>query len=182
MFQTILVALDHSATSQSVFEKALTLANATNARLVLAHILSPNEQPNLVLPAYLPSYFSELDHDVMRRYREEWQALEQRGLEQLRSFANEARMAGVSAEFIQKIGDPGRLICSMASDWNADLILLGRQQCARTRDVVLGSTSYYVLHHALCSVLVVEQSATSYSQSHLHNQAVILNHNHRNAF
>ncbi len=173
MFQTILIALDHSATSQSVFKKALTLAKVSDAHLMLLHVLSPNEQPNLVLPAYLPSYFSGLNNEVMKRYREEWQALEQRGLDKLRSFADEAKMAGVSAECIQRIGDPGRLICSIASDWNADLILLGRRKCAGSREFVLGSTTYYVLQHAMCSVLVVEQPVPLDPEAHLKYETIL---------
>ena len=62
----------------------------------------------------------------------------------------------VPAEFTQNAGDPGPVICSVAQTWGADLILMGRRGLSGLGELVLGSASNYVLHHAACSVLVMQ--------------------------
>ncbi|GAB1541198.1 hypothetical protein NUACC21_38680 [Scytonema sp. NUACC21] len=44
MFDKILVALDTSTSSRSVFEEAIALAKALRANLTLLHVLSPEEE------------------------------------------------------------------------------------------------------------------------------------------
>ncbi|MEL7419064.1 MAG: universal stress protein, partial [Cyanobacteria bacterium J06555_3] len=43
MFSKILVAIDHSASSKRAFEKALSIAKADGANLILLHVLSMDE-------------------------------------------------------------------------------------------------------------------------------------------
>lgn len=49
------------------------------------------------------------------------------------------------------------MICELARNWNADLIILGRRGRTGLSELLLGSVSNYVLHHAPCSVLTVQQ-------------------------
>ncbi|PSB56557.1 universal stress protein [Chamaesiphon polymorphus] len=42
-------------------------------------------------------------------------------------FESEATAAGISTEFTQHIGDPGKMICEVAKTWNANLIVIGRR-------------------------------------------------------
>jgi hypothetical protein len=54
---------------------------------------------------------------------------------------------------------PGPTICKLAHDWPADLIVLGNRGRSGMAELLLGSVSNYVLHHAACSVLVVKTIA-----------------------
>jgi len=157
MFNKILVALDDSVESQVIFAEALALAKQTDARLMLLHVLSPTEKYNPALPnTFIPYYYPILTDELMEHYRKEWMAAEDRGLDRLRSFAEQATLAGVTVEFTQNFGDPGRVICHHADDWGADLIITGRRGRSGLNELVLGSVSNYVLHHAACSVLTVQ--------------------------
>ncbi|MEO0350033.1 MAG: universal stress protein, partial [Cyanobacteria bacterium P01_A01_bin.15] len=40
--------------------------------------------------------------------------------------------------------------------WNADLIMMGRRGRSGFSELLLGSVSNYVMHHAPCSVLTVQ--------------------------
>lgn len=71
---------------------------------------------------------------------------------------------GINAEFKILFGDPSRVICEIAQAWNADLIIIGRRGRTGLSELFLGSVSNYVLHHAPCSVLTVQQSITANSQ------------------
>lgn len=159
MFRNILVAMDTSAIGKSVFDEALTLAKATGANLMLLHVLSPEENgsPNLlVFPnmGYYPG-FSSSSIDI---YQKQWQRIEHYGLELLRSHQEEATAAGVTTEFTQNHGSPGRTICDVARTWGADTIVMGRRGHSGLTELILGSVSNYVLHHAPCSVLTVQHT------------------------
>lgn len=156
MFHKILVAIDKSETRLQVLDKAVSLAKASDARLILLHVLSPFDEYHLrpgfasVECAY-PNLYSG-----MSRYIKEWEELEKQELESLKSLANEAIAQGVKTEFTQNLGDPGRIICTLAHTWQADLIIMGRRGRSGLSELFLGSVSNYVLHHAPCAVLVVQ--------------------------
>jgi nucleotide-binding universal stress UspA family protein len=76
----------------------------------------------------------------------------------LQSLAREATNAGVRAEFQQISGSPSRTICRLASDWQANLIVIGHRGRSGLSEILLGSVSNYVLHHAPCSVMLVRES------------------------
>lgn len=157
MVRKILVALDKSAMNAAVFEHALSLATAIDAHLMLLHVLSPLEDgyPTPVYPGP-DSLFSRLHAEALRTYSEQWHQFEQDGLNLLRSLNAEAMSAGLTSEFTQMVGDAGRSICTIADTWDADLIVLGRRGRSGISELLLGSVSNYVLHHAPCSVLVVQ--------------------------
>ncbi|WP_250125913.1 universal stress protein [Chroococcidiopsis sp. CCMEE 29] len=157
MFHKLLVAIDTSAIGKYVFDEALSLAKAINASMLLLHILSAEEVGSPSMPI-LPSleYYPTVTEKNLELYREQKQAFERQGLELLRSRTRKAMAAGVSTEFTQLAGSPGKTICDLASDWGADLIVMGRRGRSGLSELILGSVSNYVLHHARCSVLTVQ--------------------------
>lgn len=74
----------------------------------------------------------------------------------LRSLTESAIAAGVKTDFAQTSGSPGQAICNLDRTWGADLIVVGRWGRSGLNELLFGSVSNYVLHHAPCSVLVVE--------------------------
>jgi nucleotide-binding universal stress UspA family protein len=156
MFYKVLVAIDSSEGSHRVFDEAIALAKATGSSLMLLHVLSSEEEgsPNVSMVGlqYAPMATDEIAH----MYQQQWSEYESRGLEMLRSYVEQATAAGVTAEFTQNFGSPGRTICEVACTWEADLIVLGRRGHSGFNELLLGSVSNYVLHHASCSVLTVQ--------------------------
>ncbi len=157
MFHKILVAMDRSEIGKHVFDQALSLAKATRATLMLLYVLSHDEQGTPKTPLlYSLDYHTTMSGETLEIYQEQWKTFEERGLELLRSRANEAIAAGVNVEFTQSAGSPGRNICDLARTWKSDLIVMGRRGHSGFNELILGSVSNYVLHHAPCSVLVVQ--------------------------
>jgi len=155
MLYKILVAVDDSLMNRVVFEEALDLSRQTGASLMLLHVMTPEERNNPELPrSYIPYYYPIITDELLQQYQAEWEAAESRGLELLRSLAQEA--TGVTVEFTQNIGNPGRVICDVAKDWGASLIVMGRRGRTGLTELFMGSVSNYVIHHALCSVFVVQ--------------------------
>lgn len=162
MFCKILVAMDTSSMGKSVFDEALSLAKAMGASLMLLHVLSPEENgsPNILMfPNF--GYHPGLSTSSVDIYQRQWQRLEQYGRELLRSRQEEATSAGVTTEFTQNQGSPGRTICDVARTWGADTIVMGRRGHSGLTELILGSVSNYVLHHAPCSVLTVQHTETT---------------------
>lgn len=156
MFHKVLVAIDSSKSGHRVFNEALALAKATGSSLMLLHVLSSEEEgsPNISMVGL--QYSPMATDEIVRVHQKQWAEYENRGLEMLRSYVEQAAAAGVAAEFTQNFGSPGRTICEFACTWEADLIVLGRRGHSRFNELLLGSVSNYVLHHAPCSVLTVQ--------------------------
>lgn len=156
MYRKILAALDNSALRQRVVTEALDLAKASGAELMFLHILSAFEEgsPGVPVRSYHTSY-PVLDESTWAAYQRRWQDYEREGIEQLQQEQRQAQDAGVAAEFTQTSGEPPRLICDTARTWDADLIIVGSRGRKGISELLLGSVSNYVMHHAPCSVLVV---------------------------
>jgi nucleotide-binding universal stress UspA family protein len=153
----ILVALDRSEFSKLVFEQALALAKVTQASLMLLHVLSPEEEGSPYVPVAYSGfdYYSGVRAQTLEVYQEQWEAFKRESLEMLQSFRTQADIAGVTTEFTQNPGSPGRCICDVSHNWGADLIIMGRRGHSGLKELFLGSVSNYVLHHASCSVHIV---------------------------
>lgn len=157
MLQKFLVAVDNSAMGQRVFEEALALARATGAKMMILHVLDLEEQGSPQIPMIYNTYSMPLDEQTMELYQQQWQEFENQGLKILQSLADKAAGAGVTTEFTQKTGSPGRAICELADSWSADLIVMGRRGLSGVKEAFFGSVSSYVLHRASCSVHIVHK-------------------------
>jgi nucleotide-binding universal stress UspA family protein len=158
MFTKLLVAVDLSSRNEDVFTAGLDLARKTGASLMLLHVPSADAPecptlPTMIGPDYYPLSGTASTIEI---YEKLWRAYEEKGLAVLKHFAEKARQAGVEVEYTQTAGAPGKTICHLAHNIDADLILIGRRGHSGLNELVIGSVSNYVMHHASCSVLVVQ--------------------------
>ncbi|MEA5507155.1 universal stress protein [Halotia wernerae UHCC 0503] len=156
MLKKILVALDRSEMGQQVFEQALALAKLTQANLLLLHVLSPEEEGSPYLPMLSNvDYYPGFSGRSFELYQKQWDSFKDEGVKMLQSLSAQANTAGISTEFTQILGNPGRTICKLAANWGADLIVMGRRGRSGLTELFLGSVSNYVMHHVSCSVYIV---------------------------
>lgn len=158
MYQKILVAVDNSTFSDAIFQHALTLAQASQGSLFLVHSLSGEEESSpLPMNRQIDSIYwapgTEINVEV---WKDEWQRYEATSLEHLQKLAGQGNAAGIETEFRQLMGSPGKVICKAAQQWGADVIVIGNRGRSGLSELVLGSVSNYVMHHAPCSVLVLK--------------------------
>jgi nucleotide-binding universal stress UspA family protein len=173
MTHTVLAAVDNSLLGQKVFDAAVNIAQGTGS-LTLLHVLSAEEEgsPDTSMVRGLDctpptfnslGYYSDPSNDFCQRYRHQWDLYEERCLERLRGLALRSRSLGIQTEFHQMTGSPGAMICQAAQDHKASLIVMGRRGHSGFKEWLLGSVSNYVLHHAPCSVLIVQDTEWSHS-------------------
>lgn len=68
MFRKILAALDRSSNSKAVFDEALALAKATEASLMLLHVLSNEEKDSPQIPTLTTLEYYPLDDGLLENY------------------------------------------------------------------------------------------------------------------
>lgn len=158
MFNKILVAVDTHDTCQPVVDKALSLAQLTASNLMLVNVISPFDEQYPPIYAYPNTAIPALYEEVLKEYIQQSENIKQDKIKFLKQLCQQAIDLGIDAEFQILSGDPSRVICEIAETWNADLIIIGRRGRTGLSELFLGSVSNYVLHHALCSVLTVQQS------------------------
>ena len=158
MLQKILIATGDSPESAEIFKSGLTLAEKYGAQISILHVLNLFENGfEAVGSPFMGGTYPMMNDLAIQQYQQELQDREQRGMKRLESYARQARARNIQVEIVQNIGDAGRTICETAKNYAADLIVMGRNQKSMLSEIFLGSTSNYVLHHAPCSVLVIQQ-------------------------
>jgi nucleotide-binding universal stress UspA family protein len=142
MFEKILTAIDNSALGNQVFNQALTLARTFNAQLLLLHVLSDEE-------VGYPDVRNLADH------LDRWEASKQTGVQMLENHLRTAIAAGVRTSIAQTPGSSGKTICETARNWGADVIIVGHRGLSGVKELMQGSVSNYLVHHAPCAVLTI---------------------------
>lgn len=161
MFQKILVAVDQSDLAEHVVEAAIAQAKATGGNLLLLHVLNVQEKGFPQVEGRTSGNYNPESFDTeVHSYERHWKIYEQMGLNSLQAYRERAIAAGVEAEYTQQTGDlvgnPGEAICATAKEWQADLIIIGHRGLSGVRELIQGSVSNHVFHHAPCSVLSVQ--------------------------
>ena len=174
MFCKILAAIDRSQNGKAVFDEAISLARATGANLMLLHVLSSEEEGSPQMPMLATREDYPMNGKLLENYWQQWQTYEEEGLKLLRSYTDEAADAGVSNEFTQNTGSPGREICEVARTWDADLIVMGCRGRSSLNELLLGSVSNYVFHHAPCSIHVLHGAVALKSEASVVNRVQVV--------
>jgi nucleotide-binding universal stress UspA family protein len=160
MYEHILVALDSSVMSRDVVKQAIALASAVNAKLSLLHVLSSDEVMSPTMPLIpVPEYYPSLSVTTLELYQEEWKRFQSKSAALLEDYKTQATSAGLSTECYQRTGRPGQTICEVAKDLKVDLIMVGRRGHSVFDEMLVGSVSSYVIHHAPTAVLVCNTQA-----------------------
>lgn len=140
VYQHILVALDGSDQSEKAFHEAVRIAKEEQATLYLATIINDAEFTTS------PFSFEEL-YDLEKHKSEEM----------LTEKAKQASEIGVKiVKKIVELGSPKRYLANTISEnYAIDLIVLGATGRGAIQRTLIGSTTDYVVNHALCNALVV---------------------------
>jgi nucleotide-binding universal stress UspA family protein len=134
----VLLATDLSRASEAATERAISLAVAPRASLVVVSVVDPRR---LLLPG----------GRFLRRLDQERAEV----MSGVQGIVSRARTAGAAATFLVWDGDPAETIIAAAESEAADIIVIGSHGRGRLGRLILGSTSARVSQEALCRVEVV---------------------------
>ena len=141
MIRSIVVGTDGSETARRAVGFALDLSERFGARLIPASAYEPEPERKLRTAR------EEAPPDVR------WAVTPHGGIDaMLRDIEDTARARGIEATPVARTGDPADVLCEVASDYGADVVVVGSKGMHRR---LLGSVPNSVSHRAGCSVMIV---------------------------
>jgi nucleotide-binding universal stress UspA family protein len=135
--RTILVGYDETDGSKRALDRAVELANAFGARLIVTSVA-----PILLAAGRGAGATDPVDSPQL--HREE--------LAHARAYLEEH---GIDAEYVPAIGDPAKTIALVAEKHDADLIVVGTREPGLAERVLRSSVSQAVSRRAHRDVLIV---------------------------
>ena len=155
MFERILVPLDGSEHSLRALEMAKHIAKEFGGKITLIHVYSVAVRP-IIVPE--PSTFSPAGVSVItaEEASKVAEAVREVGRRVLAEGEQKAKAEKVQVETMLVEGHAVQEIVRAAKEGKFDLIVIGAKGISRIRELLLGSVTDGVIHHATCPVLVVK--------------------------
>jgi nucleotide-binding universal stress UspA family protein len=151
-FRRLLVPLDGSQRSLHALPLAFAIAQPSEAKLDLLHVIVPVSMGEYgaagIDPGYVPPevYASMMDDlEVVAR-------------EDLETAASACVQAGIDADIHSPFGTPADSIYHLAEDAHADLIVMSTHGRGGASRVLMGSVATAIIHRSLVPVIVVPAS------------------------
>lgn len=137
-YKKILAAVDLSAESEPVAERAAAIAKTSNAELHVIHVIEPL---SFAYGGDIPIDFSTIQDEIQKQAES-----------QLRGFGERNGIPPQQQHLV--MGRPEHEIHALAEELGIDLVILGSHG-RHGFALILGSTANGVLHGAKCDVLAV---------------------------
>jgi nucleotide-binding universal stress UspA family protein len=137
LFSRILVAIDGSESAKKAFEKSIYLAQKCSSKIDLIHVVQ-----------------CELGGDSATTF-ELIDELKTKAEKMLEEYKIQAAKNNVSIQIMVTQGDPAQAIIELAKAKSYDLIIMGTRGRTAFQELLIGSVSQKVVHHASCPVMVV---------------------------
>jgi len=137
VFSNLLVAVDGSESAKKAFEKSIYLAQNCNSKVDIVHVVQ-----------------CELGGDSANTF-ELIEELKENAKKMLEEYKNQAAKNNIPIQIMVIQGDPAQVIIELAKTKNYDLIIMGTRGRSAFQELLIGSVSQKVMHHASCPVMVV---------------------------
>ena len=154
----ILIAYDGSKDGTNALQQAITFVQNSDNTLSILVVREPTV--TFQYSANVP--FSDPQVDTgdldMKHIRERLETREHTHWQGILDGAKDiCRKAGVDYHGIYVAGEPRTMICEVARQEKADLLIMGSRGLGMLQRLLLGSASEYAIKHAPCSVLVARK-------------------------
>jgi nucleotide-binding universal stress UspA family protein len=155
LFEKILVPLDGSEHSSKALTIAAQIAKKFGGKVTLIHVYSVDVGP-IIMPeptTLTPSMTPVMTPAEVSRAVE---AIRKVGSRILADGEQKVKAEEVQVETILKEGHTVQEIIRTAKEGKFDLIVIGARGISKIRELLLGSVTDGVIHHASCPVLVIK--------------------------
>jgi nucleotide-binding universal stress UspA family protein len=134
MFKTVLFPIDMSSEAQQAAPKVVELVQFHHSRLILLSVVeSPGEDQPQALSQSSPEAVAKLLHQAKDLFA----------------------TRGIAAEVLERHGQPAFVICDVADEIGADLIVMGCRGVGLIEEVQAESVTTRVINLSPCPVLIV---------------------------
>ena len=144
MTRRILHPTDFSAPSNAAFKKAIEMAKASRAELLILHVINP------IVPVAGEGYVSPKMYEDLAASTRAW------ARKQLDRLLAKAKKSGVRAKGVLAEGAAHEQIARIAKTKRADLVVMGTHGRSGFAKLFLGSVAGRVVTAAPCPVLTVK--------------------------
>ncbi|MFC0269769.1 universal stress protein [Kushneria aurantia] len=144
MYRSMLVAIDGSGNANKALEVALQLARGSGAKLYLIHV-----------PSHLPAEDALGRQTGASSINETPESFREAGLQIVNTAIGTLDLAGIVTETLIVDGKPAEAILDQARRHDVDAIVMGHRGLGHVAEMMGGSVSRYVNHHAACRVITV---------------------------
>jgi nucleotide-binding universal stress UspA family protein len=158
VFEKILVPLDGSEHSIKALEAATQIAKQFNGKITLIHVYSVTPGP-VIMPeptTMTPSGFPVMAPAEISKVTD---AVRRAGSRVLEEGEEKVEAEGVPVEKTLVEGHTVQEIVRTAKEGEFDLIVIGARGISKIRELLLGSVTDGVIHHACTPVLVIKMLA-----------------------
>lgn len=134
MYKTLLLSIDSSPSAKKVLQTAIDMAQLCSSKVVVLSVVETQEHSD---PAHPEQASTEAVATLLSKSKA---VFEQRGF---------------AVETVEREGNPAFIICDVADDVSADLVVMGCRGTGLIEDGCEESVSNRVINLAPCPVLVV---------------------------
>jgi nucleotide-binding universal stress UspA family protein len=145
----ILLAVDGSAPSQDAIDEVAGRPWPTPSNLRVVSVVRPYVPP---ATEFVPGAFAP--NEVLQEHMKDAERIAAQAADRL-------TRSGLSVDTAVRQGDPRTVIVDEATEWRADLIVVGSHGHTGLTRLLLGSVAQAVVAHAPCSVEVVRKRRTA---------------------
>jgi len=155
LFEKILVPLDGSEHSLKALTIAIEIAKKFGGKISLIHIYSVAvspvmvPEPSTLTPPMVPTMTPEEISKAVESTRKASMSILSEGEQKVKA-------ERVQVETILREGHVVQEIIKTAKEDKFDLIVIGARGISKIRELLLGSVTDGVIHHASCPVLVIK--------------------------
>ena len=142
----ILLAVDGSRFSDAAVEAVIERGQPADVRIICVV-----EPPSLLVSREMGGYDSALE--------KAWENEKQYAARLVAGVAERLRSRGMNATGAVEEGDPASRIVEVATEWGADLVVVGSHGRRGLERFLIGNVSESVARHAPCSVEIVRVRA-----------------------
>jgi nucleotide-binding universal stress UspA family protein len=145
-YQKVLLAVDISEHSRQAAEFLARLPLAAGAEVTALHVVRPYAPFPGILPTDRPEFETAVE-DVRTRHLHEAQALVTEAGQRVGNV--------VPVATVVRTGNPAEEVLRFASEWGADLLIVGARGTSLIEGLLVGSVADRVLKDSQCSTIIV---------------------------
>ena len=134
----VLIAVDYSPSSEKIAKAGYKLAKAMQARVCIMHVITEVKYYGIEYPAFMG--YTGYNMDIDLTMADELHKVAEDFMEKTKEHFNDPKLETHIGQ-----GDTAKTILSYASEWNADVLVLGTHSHSTLEKIFIGDVASEIL-------------------------------------